>query len=172
MLTLNINRQTFRQIDELTADTRAAIADLKDRKDVLKIIKTKQNRRWRDNFRSEGASYGRWQPLRPATVARRGGSAHPILIQSGRMLGWVHAQNRAAVVTADAVLWNIHGDGSGGSYAVFHQTGSFNVPWTNWTGRFTFNPARKIWDIDAIDEARAEREMSAFVDRILAEHFS
>lgn len=166
MFTLAVDRQSIRALDKLSSDTAKFRDDLADRSRPLKKVKRRQIARWQKHFRSEGGEYGRWKPLAPATVANRGGSAHPILIQSGRMLGWVNTQNNAGIVSAQSVHWDFSGDGSDGSYAVFHQTGSVNVPWR------TTNPARKIWELDEQDESTAEEILQEYVDGIVRKYYS
>lgn len=84
----------------------------------------------RRQFDSEGAyASGGWAPLKPSTVARRGGRAHPILRTPGdaggrlrRSLTTKGARDAVRDITADSMTV-----GTRVPYAKYHQRGTKNM---------------------------------------------
>lgn len=133
----------------------------------LERVKRTQIRRWQRNFRGEGALYGHWAALAPITVADRGGSAHPILIRGGSLLGWVDNRNAAGIVSAQSLHWEFQGEsgGGGGASAPFHSEGFYNVAAKRYVA------PRVIWDLNAEDQENAEKEMDKYVASIIERYF-
>ena len=168
MLTLKIDG--IRAVQKMARDVAKSEVALRNRTKPLERIKKRQIRRWVQNFHSEGGEYGVWSPLRPWTMGSRQalgyGASGPKLVRTGALLGFFNKENQAGVVNAENISWLIQGDGSGGSYAVFHQTGYYNYL----TGGFV--PARKMWELDEKDADVVEEEMKRYVDQIIKQYYS
>lgn len=140
-------------------------------KDPLDKIKTKQIRRWAQNFSSQGGIYDKWAPLSPDwTIPERvaeGYGAGPILVRQGTLLAHFVEQNEAGEVSNDAINWTMSNKGSTRGYAA--ATVSMHQGYT--TALNTEVPARKLWDFDATDKRNAEKELEKYVERIIKRYF-
>ena len=144
---------------------------LDDLKEPLDTIKTKQTRRWAQNFTSEGGIYDKWAPLSPEwTIPERkaqGYGAGPILIRQGTLLAHFVEQNEAGEVTNDAINWTMTNKGGDRGYAA--STVSMHTGYT--TALNTVVPARKLWDLDETDQRNAEKELEKYVERVIKRYF-
>lgn len=140
---------------------------LNDRTEPLREIKSEQNKRWDANFTVQGRLYSPWAPLTAFSArdkAAKGFGAMPLLVRTGRMSSWVHAEQEKANVGMKTLTWNFVGTGAkDGSYAVFHSAGYYNT----WGKRF-IDP-RVIWDLDGRDEANAVNTLDEWIDRQVKE---
>jgi hypothetical protein len=146
-----------------------AIRAFATQRQPLEKIKRRQNDVWMQNFAGGGGRYGGWAGLTSYTMRERGRLGYgpgPTLVRSGRLMGWMQRENKAAKVAADSLLWSFHGSGAkDGSYAVFHSEGFYSTLFQRPVA------ARKIWDINADDEAMMEEEINHWVDDVVARYF-
>lgn len=102
--------------------------------DIVKQIERQINREgWMEKiiekrFKAQAErSYGRgkWKPLRPSTIKRRG-SSRPILIDTSDMLIHTFEAVRGTFRFRDPIKWDI--DDIGVEYAQYHMTGTNKMP--------------------------------------------
>lgn len=134
--------------------------------EAMNRVKAGQIKHWRDNFRDEGARYGKWGPLSESTLkdrARRGFPPRPILVRRGTLLAWVDTHNAAGRAAAQSLHWEFHGvsGGADGASAVFHDLGFYNV------AAKVYVPPRKIWDVNSADLDDAANELTRWVDDVI-----
>ena len=144
------------------ASARALKKALGNRSEPLRKFSEKQGTRWQQNFDSQGGIYGAWEGLRPSTEKRHGGK--PMLVQRATTRSWVTAAGRKAKITASSLNWHFEwSGGKDGSLAVLHHTGFRRAN--------TEVAPRIIFGFNEEDEAALEREMEAWVNRIVTEYF-
>jgi hypothetical protein len=119
-----------------------------DRTEPLQIIKTHQNRRWRENFQGEGDEYKGWKQLSSWATDERG-SAHPILQREGALKYVLFDQMENARLNKASITWTMRD--VDGAFPASHQTGYKNPI----KGRKRI-PARIMWEFDGRDEGHAE----------------
>lgn len=79
-----------------------------------------------EQFITEGRrSSGGWEELAPSTVRSRGGAAHPILVQSGRLMRELTRRTNVHVTDSFAHLSIPDAEDEYGRY---HQTGTSKMP--------------------------------------------
>lgn len=144
------------------ASARALKKALQDRREPLRKFSERQGGRWQQNFDSQGGIYGGWAGLRPSTLERHGNKA--MLVQSGKTRSWVTAAGRKAKITPQNLIWNLEwSGGKDGSLAVLHHSG--------FTRGSTQVAPRIIFGFNEEDEAALEKEMEAWVNRIVEQYF-
>jgi hypothetical protein len=120
-----------------------------DRHRILTRIRREQSARYLRNLDSEGGEYGGWTD----------GPTYHGLQRTGAMLGYVRRRS-LGIVTANSVRFTMAQQG-GSVWPVTHQEGL-----TNAFNRGITIPQRKLWDLDAEDEARSEAIIRAEVGRL------
>ncbi len=167
MLDVRLSPSSIAQLRRLRQDTASVLRQLRNRTEPLRKVKTRQIQRWALNFDSQGAIYGPWPALRPRWVGVGNYvSEGPMLVRDGALQSWFNKSNKKGVVSNQAVTWNFVGTGNkDGSYAVFHDLGSRNVP------ARTYNPSRRLWDLNDEDEEAIADIMDDWADRILSAYF-
>lgn len=167
MLDIRISPSSLAQVRRLRQDAASVFRELRNRAKPLREVKERQINRWAVNFDSQGAIYGPWPALRPRWAGTNETvSDGPMLVRSGRLQSWFHKSNKKGVVSNQAVTWNFAATGNkDGSYAVFHDLGSRNVPANS------YNPSRRLWDLNDEDEEAIADIMDDWADRILSAYF-
>lgn len=158
-VSIQLTPGTTAAISKIIQDANAARSALHDRSEPLKEMRNWHRERWRDNILGEGAIYGSFAPLAPATVKKRG-SSNPILLITGALVNWVDAEAAQGVVSIDELTWNFSWSGGrDGSVAVLHSEGYKNTP------------ARVVFETNADDENHDKTEMNNWINRIIAQYF-
>lgn len=122
-----------------------------DRRRILQRVRREQADRYIRNIGSEGGEYGGWV----------GGPTYTGLNRTGSMLGYVRRQS-FGTVSANTARWIMNNATTGASvWPITHQMGT-----DNGFGRGIRIPQRKMWDLDAEDEARSEDIITSEVSNL------
>ena len=120
-----------------------------DRQRILTRIRKEQSDRYMRNLDSRGGEYGGWE----------GGPTYNGLVRTGSMMGYVRRRSLGAV-SGNSVRFTMAQQG-GSVWPVTHQEGLFPA-----FGKNIRIPQRKMWDLDAEDEARTESIIEEEVGRL------
>ena len=120
-----------------------------ERQRIMTRIRKEQSARYMRNLDSQGVEYGGWV----------GGPTYHGLVRTGSMMAYVRRRSLGEV-SANRVRFSMSNQG-GTVWPVTHQEGD-----PNGFGRGINIPARRMWDLDAEDEARSEAIIREEVSRI------
>ena len=120
-----------------------------DRRRILTRVRREQSQRYLANLASQGGEYGSWPD----------GPTYHGLVRTGSMMGYMQKRSLGEV-RGNSVVFSMSNQG-GTSWPVTHQQGT-----DNGFGRGITIPQRKMWDLDAQDEARTEDIIEQEVRRL------
>ena len=122
-----------------------------ERHRILQRVRKEQADRYMRNLDSQGGEYGGWAP----------GPTYNGLQRTGSMLAYVRRQS-LGMVSGNTARWVMNNATTGASvWPITHQMGT-----EEGFGKNISIPQRKMWDLDAQDEARTDAIITAEVSRI------